>query len=778
MLPKAIEGLVGPEVIVPVKLNERTGMTVEVCALVNPYAAFAYSQPSVETISLLHTKKLVRQCLYSYISKALVERDSNNSFRRQERPGNHDRSTVNQPDDSRPYKPAANGADNTHHQHVAQFEFVTPPALLLTPPAANGKSHRSLSSTYPERPNVRDQQHIGTGATHGGAVHGTGMLCDPNSIFKPLEEYITKCFRSLDCLTCSFRPYTVPLESQSSSTQIRRKPVPAPKDTTRPPVDRGRRKDVELAAPPMHDLDPKLLLLGDVAENGQWWLGTEDEAKNYPQKPNKRDNSAKVTSSLKPLQMDWKELDAWYHAVTRAAQGWFTVFNEIRSNTPSTASERELQLLERDLLQGQNHVQRVLLKVTETLLKRPGRCITSPLDLRFLVIILENPLLHGRHRQFEGLMQPDRSRQKRQPPMESNNRSAETASLPSSGPLSGRHSGIIKRVTGLISNAPVDCHNHLIGWWTKYDSPRFIAMKDFFSSFLTYRMLRQKDKKAAPLTDDAVTSFLIPEMRTGRSGTYIHDQIGELSLSNSSKKPNESDKIVSYPEDWQIKAASRVLALSFAANDPATSYHHSRGHQLPSSDFYNSMVDYADLIKDFDNWESKKGKFSFCQYPFLMSIWAKTQILGHDTRREMQIKARDAFLDSIMSHKDVKQYLSLTVRRECLVEDSLKAVSEVIGSGTDDIKKGLRIKFVGEEGIDGGGLRKEWFLLVIRDVFNPEHGMSLKPITMLCLTHHRYVPLRRGLTVLLLQSELIGSVRPVLSGWCRDGAGNIQFDNS
>ncbi|KAK3191288.1 putative E3 ubiquitin-protein ligase [Lecanicillium sp. MT-2017a] len=254
-------------------------------------------------------------------------------------------------------------------------------------------------------------------------------------------------------------------------------------------------------------------------------------------------------------------------------------------------------------------------------------------------------------------------------------------------------------------------------------------MKDFFSSFLTYRMLRQKDRKAAPITEDAVTSFLIPEMRTGGSGAYIHDQIGELSLSNSSKKSNGPEKIVSYPDDWQVKASSRVLALIFAANDPVTNHHHhhyhTRGHRLPSSDFYNSMVDFADLIKDFENWESRKGKFSFCQYPFLMSIWAKTHILEHDTRREMQIKARDAFLDSVMSHKDVKQYLSLTVRRECLVEDSLTAVSEVIGSGSDDIKKGLRIKFVGEEGIDGGGLRKEWFLLVIRDVFNPEHGMFL-----------------------------------------------------
>src|SRR3546814_14458229 len=64
---------------------------------------------------------------------------------------------------------------------------------------------------------------------------------------------------------------------------------------------------------------------------------------------------------------------------------------------------------------------------------------------------------------------------------------------------------------------------------------------------------------------------------------------------------------------------------------------------------------------------------------FLLSIWAKTRILEYDARRQMQNKARDAFFDSIMTRKNVKQYLTLDVRRDCLVDDSLQAVSEVIG---------------------------------------------------------------------------------------------------
>lgn len=39
-----------------------------------------------------------------------------------------------------------------------------------------------------------------------------------------------------------------------------------------------------------------------------------------------------------------------------------------------------------------------------------------------------------------------------------------------------------------------------------------------------------------------------------------------------------------------------------------------------------------------------------------------------------------------------------------------------------DLKKSLRIEFVGEDGVDAGGLRKEWFLLLVRQLFDPQYG--------------------------------------------------------
>lgn len=39
-----------------------------------------------------------------------------------------------------------------------------------------------------------------------------------------------------------------------------------------------------------------------------------------------------------------------------------------------------------------------------------------------------------------------------------------------------------------------------------------------------------------------------------------------------------------------------------------------------------------------------------------------------------------------------------------------------------DLKKKLKVTFAGEPGLDMGGLTKEWFLLLIRQIFQEEYG--------------------------------------------------------
>ena len=57
------------------------------------------------------------------------------------------------------------------------------------------------------------------------------------------------------------------------------------------------------------------------------------------------------------------------------------------------------------------------------------------------------------------------------------------------------------------------------------------------------------------------------------------------------------------------------------------------------------------------------------------------------------------------------------------MSDSLAEVTK----NRDDLKKKLRVTFVGEHGLDMGGLTKEWFLLLIRQIFSPDYGKKQHP---------------------------------------------------
>jgi hypothetical protein len=60
------------------------------------------------------------------------------------------------------------------------------------------------------------------------------------------------------------------------------------------------------------------------------------------------------------------------------------------------------------------------------------------------------------------------------------------------------------------------------------------------------------------------------------------------------------------------------------------------------------------------------------------------------------------------------------VRRSHLVEDSLDALAQ---QTTSSLLKPLRVIFEGEPGIDEGGVRKEFFQLLVEAIFTADFGM-------------------------------------------------------
>ncbi|KAL3909205.1 MAG: hypothetical protein SGARI_002715 [Bacillariaceae sp.] len=77
-------------------------------------------------------------------------------------------------------------------------------------------------------------------------------------------------------------------------------------------------------------------------------------------------------------------------------------------------------------------------------------------------------------------------------------------------------------------------------------------------------------------------------------------------------------------------------------------------------------------------------------------------------------------------------HVKIVVRRHSLLNDSVDAVMSL---GREDMRKRWRIEFLGEPGIDAGGVTREWFQLLTEQIFDPDFGLWLSSVNnQMCMT--------------------------------------------
>lgn len=92
-------------------------------------------------------------------------------------------------------------------------------------------------------------------------------------------------------------------------------------------------------------------------------------------------------------------------------------------------------------------------------------------------------------------------------------------------------------------------------------------------------------------------------------------------------------------------------------------------------------------------------------------------------------------------------HLKLNVRRSSILEDALSQLS----NKSKLLKNPLKVKFVGEEGVDEGGVRKEFFQLLLEALFNPMYAMFIEK-------NERYMWFNKSSFECNINFELIGTL--------------------
>ena len=117
-------------------------------------------------------------------------------------------------------------------------------------------------------------------------------------------------------------------------------------------------------------------------------------------------------------------------------------------------------------------------------------------------------------------------------------------------------------------------------------------------------------------------------------------------------------------------------------------------------------------------------EFTLCAFPWILDTASKSEILHVENQVMMQEERDKAMINSfVMAFQDPNQTDSMTldlkVHRQNIVEETLNYLVK----GSRSLKRELKVTFIGEPGQDEGGVRKEFFQLLVRDPMNPDYTM-------------------------------------------------------
>lgn len=307
---------------------------------------------------------------------------------------------------------------------------------------------------------------------------------------------------------------------------------------------------------------------------------------------------------------------------------------------------------------------------------------------------------------------------------------------------------LAKRCVGYLSNLTTGPQLNMFIHYLKYMPIDIfqdqVETVNLYITFQLSRILYRTKKKSKNVkrppghlggeSDINDASFRIPN----DDHTTLNDNKKDLWDLKTGKILSSQDfkfKTFEYERDWHIRCAIRLMLIYHTANERREN---TLGCEfLGNSNFYNMMFDFIDYKQDFDNWRryGKTGKLAssqfftkwnsteqrvaLCSYPFLLTLGIKISIMEFEVRRIMEYEAEHAFLTSLDKGEMIAVYLKIRIRRNHITADSLRCIK----NHQKDLMKSLRVEFVGEPGVDAGGLRKEWFLLLTRSLFNPMNGL-------------------------------------------------------
>ncbi|XP_040896723.1 ubiquitin-protein ligase E3A isoform X2 [Toxotes jaculatrix] len=275
-----------------------------------------------------------------------------------------------------------------------------------------------------------------------------------------------------------------------------------------------------------------------------------------------------------------------------------------------------------------------------------------------------------------------------------------------------------------MSKLPVTALARLSKLWSMYDLPHIRRMMETFQQLITFTVISNEYDAENLVNDDETVVAATQCLKVVFYASILGGDV-DVEHNEEDEDDSESDELTLHEllgEERLYKKGPRIDPLEKELGvRPVDSIR----PLIPFEDFVNeSLNDVVEMDKDFTFFKvNAETKFSFQSCPFILSVITKNQGLYYDNRIRMYSERRLTALYSMVQGQQPNPYLKLKVRRDHIIDDALVRLEMISMENPSDLKKQLFVEFEGEQGVDEGGVSKEFFQLVLEEIFNLDIGM-------------------------------------------------------
>ncbi|XP_074901437.1 E3 ubiquitin-protein ligase NEDD4 isoform X2 [Buteo buteo] len=228
-----------------------------------------------------------------------------------------------------------------------------------------------------------------------------------------------------------------------------------------------------------------------------------------------------------------------------------------------------------------------------------------------------------------------------------------------------------------------------------------------------------------PVVQTAMETSQLSAVQSISIGRQPQATSSDSSQQSSQQQPEMEQGFL--PKGWEVRHAPNGRPFFIDHNTKTTTWEDPR---LKISAHPRRSLDPVDLGPLPPGWEERThtdGRIFFINHNTKKTQWEDPRlqnvaITGPAVPYSRDYKRKyEFFRKKLKKQSDIPNRFEMKIHRSTILEDSYRRIIAV--KRADFLKARLWIEFDGEKGLDYGGVAREWFFLLSKEMFNPYYGL-------------------------------------------------------